>query len=139
MVVGFIEQMMAAAAGMQIFNGEPLAVLNYRPGEEYKPHFDAFLPNDPGASQLLAMGGQRIKTVLVYLNDDFKGGATDFPNRSIRVEPEAGKLLLMENCNPDGTPSQSGLHAGLPVTEGEKWLASMWMREQAFRNLMTNE
>ena len=132
-VVGFVEQTMASAAGMQITNSEPLAVLNYQPGEEYKPHFDAFLPNDPGASQLLAMGGQRIKTVLVYLNDDFVGGATDFPNRSLRVEPEVGKLLVMENCEADGSPSQVGLHAGLAVTEGEKWLASMWLRERTFR------
>ncbi|MEE8119450.1 MAG: 2OG-Fe(II) oxygenase [Gammaproteobacteria bacterium] len=138
-VVGFVERTMAAAAGLPMVNGEPLAVLHYQPGEEYKPHFDAFLPNDPGAQKMLAMGGQRAKTVLVYLNDNFEGGATDFPNRAVKVEPEAGKLLLMENCNADGTPSQFGLHAGLPVTEGEKWLASMWMREQAFRNLMIDE
>lgn len=116
-----LNRRIAAASGTDPAQGEPLQVLRYREGQEYKPHIDAI----PG------LANQRIFTVLVYLNDDFEGGETDFLTAGFRVEPRRGDGLLFYNVDAEGRPDQSLLHAGLPVRRGVKLLASRWIREQA--------
>jgi prolyl 4-hydroxylase len=99
--------------------GETLQVLRYRAGQEYKPHTEAI----PG------LANQRIMTMLVYLNDDFEGGETDFPDLGITVRPKRGDGLLFRNVDAQGKPDASVLHAGVPVRSGTKLLASRWILE----------
>jgi len=73
-------------------------------------------------------GGQRAKSALVYLNDDFTGGETEFPKINIRVSPQKGKLVLWDNTFEDGNPDHDSLHAGLPVISGTKYIAVIWIR-----------
>ena len=117
-----------AHAGINPQYAEPLAILRYRPGQEYKPHYDwlneASLMRDP-----LRQAGQRIATVLVYLNDPVSGGHTVFPRLGLDVSPRQGDLLYFSNIDSRGQPSRETLHAGAPVTEGEKWISSLWIRE----------
>ncbi|MCG8434911.1 MAG: 2OG-Fe(II) oxygenase, partial [Gammaproteobacteria bacterium] len=132
-VIGIIEARMAAAAGCDISQGEPLAILKYGVNEEYKVHADYFSLGEQESERIFANGGQRIFTVLVYLNDGFVGGGTEFPKLATTVQPEQGKLLLIQNCDLDGTPRSETVHAGLPIKDGEKWLASLWIRQNAYR------
>jgi hypothetical protein len=74
--------------------------------------------------------GQRIKTCLVYLNDDFEGGETEFPKLALKYRGRTGDALIFENVKPNGSGDLSTLHAGLPPTRGEKWLFSQWMRSK---------
>ncbi len=110
-------------------HAEPLAILRYRPGQEYKPHYDwlneASLGRDP-----LRQAGQRIATILVYLNDPASGGHTVFPRLGFDVSPRQGDLLYFSNMDARGQPSRETLHAGAPVTAGEKWISSLWIRER---------
>ena len=102
--------------------GEPLQVLRYRPGQEYRPHFDAIANDD----------NQRVMTFLVYLNDDYEGGETEFLSTGLKVRGRKGDGLLFRNADISGAPDPSSQHAGLPVTAGEKYLASRWIRERRF-------
>jgi prolyl 4-hydroxylase len=114
-----LNRRIAAASGTRPEQGEPLQVLRYAPGQEYKPHIDAI----PG------LDNQRILTALVYLNDDFDGGETHFLKAGLTVRARAGDAILFANVDDEGRPNPEAVHAGLPVTRGVKFLASRWIRE----------
>ena len=117
-----INARIAAISGTGIDQGESLTVLRYAPGQQYRPHSDAL----PGT------GNQRIKTVLLYLNEGFAGGETTFPAHGVTVTPRGGDALLFTNTLPDGRPDPRSVHAGLPVRQGVKWLATRWIRQRPF-------
>jgi prolyl 4-hydroxylase len=98
--------------------GEPLQVLRYVPGQEYRSHLDA-LP----ASQ-----NQRVLTMLVCLNDGYEGGETSFVRTGLKWKGRKGDALLFRNAGEDERPDPSSQHAGLPVTRGTKIIASRWIR-----------
>ncbi len=118
LVVQAINACIATASGTDKKWGEPLTILRYRPGQQYRPHHDAH-----GATEAL-----RHWTALIWLNDDYDGGETDFPDTGVRVKGGVGDLLLFHNVTDDGVPDQRMMHAGLPVTSGVKWMASRWIR-----------
>jgi prolyl 4-hydroxylase len=117
-----LNRRMAAASGTAPAQGEPLQVLRYRGGQEYKPHLDA-VTGDPN---------QRILTMLVYLNEDYEGGETLFVRTGLRFRGRKGDALLFRNALPDGRGDAQALHAGLPVPSGEKLIASRWIRARPF-------
>jgi prolyl 4-hydroxylase len=102
--------------------GEPLHVLRYTPGQEFRPHLDAIA----GATN------QRQYTAIVYLNGEFEGGETEFPELGIRTVGRKGDCLLFRNCDEGGNPDPRARHAGLPVATGAKWVASRWIRQHAY-------
>ena len=116
LVVQAINACIAAASGTEAAWGEPLTILRYRPGQQYRPHHDA------GAQ------AARHWTALIWLNEDYEGGETDFPDVGLRVKGGVGDLLLFHNVTADGAPDPRMMHSGLPVTSGVKWLASRWIR-----------
>ncbi len=132
MIVGHICRRLAALVGMPTSHAEPISVLRYLPGEEYKPHYDYFAVDERGMPQVQDANGQRAVTVFIYLNQVDAGGETDFPRLLIKVHPEKGKAVTFMNCDASGQPNQDTLHAGLPVIRGEKWLATLWFRERPF-------
>jgi prolyl 4-hydroxylase len=117
-----LNQRIAAASGTRPEQGEPLQVLRYRPGGEYKPHFDAI----PG------FANQRILTMIVWLDEDYEGGETMFMKTGAKLKGRTGDALLFRNALPDGTRDPDAAHAGLPVTRGEKLIASRWIRARPF-------
>lgn len=117
-----INQRLAFATGTQARNGEPLQLLRYRRGQEYRPHHDALPHTD----------NQRVLTFLLYLNSGYNGGATQFCRSGTTFAGQMGDGLLFRNTLPSGAPDPSALHAGLPVSSGEKYLATRWIREKAF-------
>jgi len=115
-------------------NQELIHVVKYNVGGEYKTHQDFFHPNTDYYDAVTKVGGQRMYSCLFYLNDDFKGGETNFPKLEYKVEPKQGKLAMWRNVESDGTLNYDSLHAGLPVEEGEKWMCIVWVREKSLRN-----
>jgi len=111
-------------------NGEGLQILNYAPGAEYKPHYDYFDPKEPGTPNILKRGGQRVGTVVMYLNDTAAGGGTIFPDVGLTVSPKKGNAVFFSYTEP--APGTKTLHGGAPVIAGEKWIATKWLREGVF-------
>ena len=109
---------------------EPMQVLNYRPGAQYRPHQDYFDPANAAIDQLLARGGQRVGTVLLYLNTPEAGGGTTFPDVDLTVAAQRGNAVFFGYPVPDA--SMKVLHGGAPVVAGEKWVATKWLREREF-------
>ncbi|NBQ90282.1 MAG: 2-oxoglutarate-dependent dioxygenase [Betaproteobacteria bacterium] len=125
-----IEQRMATLLHWPVEHGEGLQVLHYRPGAEYKAHHDYFDPAAPGTAAVLRRGGQRVGTLVVYLNTPDVGGATTFPDVGLEVAPIKGNAVFFSYDRPH--PVTLTLHAGAPVTGGEKWVATKWLREGVF-------
>ena len=130
----WLQWRMLEPLGVPMANAEPLVLLRYQPGEEYKPHRDYLPPSTPGNSPRLDQPGQRVHTVFTYLADVEEGGETDFPMIGARVSPVRGNAVHFVNVFANGEPDPRTLHAGLPVRRGEKWLATLWTRQRRFRD-----
>jgi len=115
-----LNRRIAAATSTTYEAGEPLQVLRYSAGQEYRPHFDFV----SGAAN------QRLWTALVYLNADYGGGATRFVHTDVEVSGGIGDVLVFRNALPDGSLDPLSEHEGTRVTGGQKYLATRWIRER---------
>jgi prolyl 4-hydroxylase len=128
LVLRLVLERVANAAGFAHTHFEVAKLLHYEPGQQFAPHCDFQEPATPALAQEVARRGQRVATVLVYLNDDYEGGETDFPRVSLRHRARQGDALIFSNVKPDGALDYDTLHAGLPPTRGVKWVLSQWIR-----------
>jgi prolyl 4-hydroxylase len=129
-----LKQITSEETGIPIENMETIHVVKYEVGGEYKDHQDFFHPGEPYYDDCMSRGGQRIKTALVYLNDDFTGGDTTFPKIGMRITPKKGKLVVWDNVTANGRISYDSTHIGEVITEGVKYIAVIWIREKYFWN-----
>lgn len=118
-----LNRRLAAASGTHVDQGQPLQILRYMPGQQYRPHLD-YLPGSDN---------QRTVTALVYLNDGYEGGETRFVRTGLQVRGRKGDGIIFRNTLPEGRADPASEHAGLPVTRGVKYLASRWICERRFR------
>ncbi len=130
LVVLLIRDRLSAACGLPVNAMEVPQVLHYAVGQEFRLHEDYLLPDGAYKSRELVSHGQRAKTLLIYLNDGFEGGETDFPLLGLRFKGGKGDALMFTNVLADGSPDRRMRHAGLPPTAGEKWLFSQWVRDR---------
>ncbi|MBC7415343.1 MAG: 2OG-Fe(II) oxygenase [Herminiimonas sp.] len=131
-VVARVEARLAALVNWPVERGEGLQILQYDQGGEYKPHFDWFDPDSPGGRLHLAHGGQRVGTIVMYLNDAEKGGSTIFPKLGLQVMPKKGNAVFFANTGEFGQPDEMALHGGEPVVAGVKHVATKWLRTREF-------
>ena len=132
MVLLAVRERLCGLVGMPTVNADGSQVLHYKVGDRFTNHFDFFDPVFPGHAHHLAVGGQRLFTVLLYLNEaGLEGGETDFPMLKVRHRGGQGDVLLFRNIDADGQLDRRTLHAGLSPTAGEKWLLSTWVRDRA--------
>jgi prolyl 4-hydroxylase len=115
-----LNRRLAAVSGTAYEQGEATLILRYKGAQEYKPHFD-FVRSETN---------QRFKTVLVYLNHDYKGGETFFPEIDLKVKGRKGDALIFTSALPNRSVDPLSKHAGLPVTQGTKYLCTKWVREK---------
>lgn len=114
-----LNRRIASASRSKPEQGEPMQVLAYGPGQQYRLHSDA----------LASVDNQRIQTFLVYLTEDFDGGATYFPHGDLALRPSRGDAICFSNVTADMRPAANARHAGLPVMRGRKLILSKWIRQ----------
>tara|TARA_R110001606_G_C15250684_1_gene637349 strand:- start:85 stop:666 length:582 start_codon:yes stop_codon:yes gene_type:complete len=117
---------------LPIDNQEDICIVRYLEGEEYKKHCDYMADNqtDEGIAEL-ERGGDRVFTVMIYLNDEFEEGGTLFITPNIEVRPKTGRCVIWRNYL-NGKPNTNSMHAGLPVKNGEKHIGVKWVRQNKF-------
>ena len=131
-----IAKKIAKHIGCNYKHFENFQVIHYNKNEEYKYHYDAYDMNDTEKyKKFCGERGNRLRTVLVYLNDVGEGGGTGFDSLNeydseVIVEPKMGKMVVFNNLNDDGSLNEKSRHAGLPVIKGEKWAFNLWLRER---------
>jgi len=131
LVIEAIRTRISAATRLPLPILEASQVLHYAPGQEFKPHHDYFDPALPGHAGELDQLGQRIATFLIWLNDGYTGGETEFPRAKFSFRGKMGDALFIANVDRTGRPDPSTLHAGRPPLSGEKWIFSQWIRDKA--------
>jgi hypothetical protein len=129
-----LQYRMAVSVGVPIDHMEGPTVLHYEVGEEITNHYDFLNPGSPNYQDEISRRGERIITFLVYLNDDYGGGETEFPKIGIRHKGKRREGLLFVNALPSGPPDLRMVHAGTPPTSGEKWIVSQFIRNRAVLN-----
>ena len=130
-VLEVLRTRISAATRLPVPIFEPTQVLHYAVGEQFRPHHDYLDPEAPGFAEQLRLYGQRIATVLIYLNDDYEGGETIFPRLGISYRGATGDGLFWTNVDREGRADPLTMHAGTPPTSGEKWVVSQWIRDRA--------
>jgi prolyl 4-hydroxylase len=129
-VIEALRARISAATGLPEAIFEVPQVMHYTVGQEFRPHHDFLDPQQPGPAADIARRGQRIGTFLLYLNEDFEGGETEFPKAGIAYRGGAGDALFFTNVTRDGRPDPLTLHSGRPPVSGEKWILSQWIRDR---------
>lgn len=129
--MALVRERIARVAGLPVPGLEWTQVLHYGVGQTFDWHVDWLNPEEPGHAPDLAARGQRIATLLVYLNDDYEGGETAFEAGGLRHRGRKGDALMWANTLPQGGVDPRTRHAGLPPTAGEKWVLSQWLRGRA--------
>jgi len=119
---------------MPIRNAEQYQLVYYKKGAQYKPHFDSFDYETEEGKKYWEPGGQRMITVIAYLNDVEEGGETGFPELGINIPPKKGDAVVFHNTLTNDTTTHPkinprSLHGGMPVIKGEKWIVNLWFRE----------
>ena len=125
-----VQLRMQAACGLPLCNMEATSILHYAVGQEIANHFDFVDPDLPNYAQEIERNGQRVLTFLVYLNDDYDGGHTEFPALGITHKGKRGEGLALVNSLEDNKPDLRTVHAGRPPTSGEKWIVSQFIRNR---------
>ena len=95
-------------------------VVTWKGGMELKPHID-----DIGHL------AHRDYSSIIYLNDDYEGGYTIFPNQNYDSIPKAGKLIVF----PSGITHPHGV---TEVTSGVRYTMAMWFTKQRQHLFHTN-
>jgi len=114
--------------GIEPAFGETIQGQRYAPGQEFRGHYDHFLPSQHFWEAEQRRGGQRSWTAMAYLNEVEEGGTTDFTRVDLSIPPQPGALLIWNNMKPDGTPNPNAMHAGTPVVRGTKYVLTKWYR-----------
>jgi prolyl 4-hydroxylase len=124
-----VEARIAELLDWPVDRGEGMQVLRYGPGGEYQPHHDFFDPTIPGNARMLQYGGQRVATLVTYIASPAHGGVTTFPDVGLEVAPIKGNAVFFSYGH--AHRASLTLHGSEPVIEGEKWVATKWLRERA--------
>lgn len=131
-LVGKLEKRLARVMNFPVENGEGIQILHYVKGAEYRPHYDFFAPENPGSAVHMRQGGQRVATLVMYLNNVEAGGETIFPEIDFSVAPRKGSAVFFAYCDTAGNLDRFTLHGGAPVVSGEKWIATKWVRQRVY-------
>lgn len=133
-LIAKLDERISALMHCPLEHGEGLQVLRYGPGAQSTPHFDFLNPVNAANRESLSRSGQRVSTLVVYLNEVEEGGETVFPELGLAVAPRPGNAVYFEYANSRGQVDPLSVHAGAPVRAGEKWALTKWMRERPFRS-----
>jgi prolyl 4-hydroxylase len=122
-------------SGKTMADCEDLQVVKYEPNTYYREHHDSCCDGSQGCIDFEKEGGQRVATLLVYLNSDFTDGETHFPNLDLKLKADPGSAILFRPLGSDEAKCHpKALHAGLPISSGVKYVCNAWVRENKFRD-----
>lgn len=130
MVQLMIQARMSVACGQPISHMEAPTVLHYAIGEEIGNHYDFVDPAKPSYAEDVRRFGHRVITFLIYLNEGYQGGETQFPKLGVSHSGRRGEGLFFVNVLPDDQADVRTLHGGRPPIAREKWVFSQFIRNR---------
>jgi prolyl 4-hydroxylase len=135
-VIGTVIKRVCELTNIPFENAEKMQVVKYEPNGFYIDHFDASCDDKKECVEFEKNGGQRVLTMIIYLNDDFTGGTTRFKNLQKEFQPVKNNSLLFYSLQKNGNKCHPlSLHSGMPVKTGEKYIANIWLRERPYKTV----
>ncbi|WJG08768.1 2OG-Fe(II) oxygenase [Aliiglaciecola sp. LCG003] len=128
-----IDKKIVDALGLGVGEREVIQAQHYAVGQQFKAHYDYFVPGSEDFKTYSKDGGQRTWTFMIYLNGECEGGETEFVNIGRSFKPRTGTALVWNNLYPDGTPNPDTMHHAHPITQGEKVVITKWFREDSYQ------
>ena len=126
-VVRRVNRRMEDATELSHDYAELQQVNNYGIGGQYEPHYDMATKHDFKVQKRSAgVTGNRIATMLVYIDEPVAGGATIFTDSGVRLLSKKNAAAFWYNLLPNGDPDLLTRHAGCPVLAGKKWVMNKW-------------
>ncbi|CAG0916324.1 unnamed protein product [Notodromas monacha] len=139
-VVAKMTKQVARLTGLSMEGAEKLQMANYGLGGHFHSHYDTlFYGKTPEALALVPEEnlryGDRTATLMYYLTDVARGGATVFPKLGVGTWPRKGGAVFWHNIKKNGEQERLVLHGACPVVHGTKWVANKWIRtkDQVFK------
>jgi prolyl 4-hydroxylase len=151
-VVMALYEKLSAVTLLPWMHNEDLQVLRYDVGEKYDAHEDVGDEGSVSGKELSREGGQRVATVLLYLEEPEEGGETAFPDSEwidgwrrdaeswspcaagrVAMKPKRGDGLMFWSVQPNGNIDHRAIHTGCPVLRGTKWTATVWVHATPYR------
>lgn len=123
-VVERVAKLTGVAAAFQ----ELPQVARYTSSQRYSEHHDGADPSTASGREFLEDGGQRICTVLIYLNDVAEGGGTHFPLLELTARPKQGRALVFFPGFANGELDTDMVHCAQPAVD-TKWVSQVWLRQ----------
>ena len=133
-------------------NFEAIEFLHYDKGQHYTWHRDEFGWKATAPDPATVIAGPRVLTTFFYLSTVEEGGETAFAGSAhgtkindsrfagkrlqpqVMVKPEKGKVIVWANMQDDWHESEAASsHMALPVRQGIKWAATLWVHAHGFR------
>jgi prolyl 4-hydroxylase len=130
-VMHMLRARMGTLAGPTVTGLEATNILHYEPGQHNLSHYDFYDPSMPDSVSQVSRFGQRVLTILIYLNDSYERGETEFPRLGWRFKGKTGDVLFFWNVDRTGAPDLLSIHAGTAPVRGDKWALSQWVRGRA--------
>jgi len=128
-----IDAKIVDALGLGVGEKEVIQAQHYAVGQQFKAHYDYFVPGSEDFKVYSKDGGQRTWTFMIYLNQECEGGKTEFVNLKTAFTPKTGTALVWNNLHSDGMPNENTLHHAQPITKGEKIVITKWFRENTYK------
>lgn len=121
--------------GIPATNQELVQIAMYEEGGMFNAHFDACQDDDKEyCDKMNHNAGQRKSTLLIYLNDDFKGGETEFVDIGVQITPKRGNAILFFDTHPDESVILESKHRAHPVYNGKKWICTVWSHSKEYKD-----
>jgi prolyl 4-hydroxylase len=107
--------------GFPMYKQELLQVVKYDIGGKFEDHYDAW-----AFGQINRSNGQRKCTFMIFLNDNYVGGTTEFPIIRKKIIPKVGKAIIFRNTDSNENIIYQSLHRGNIISHGSKWICTVW-------------
>lgn len=104
-------------------------IVRWFEGQEQPPHCDD-MKNHDNTDEVFKPYHHRDYGAIVYLNNDYVGGKTFYPQHDQEITPEPGKLAI----HPGGVDH---MHGVTKISGGMRFtLASFWTRDKKYENML---
>lgn len=134
-----LDELIAEALGIHWSYSDATQAQRYDVEQEYKAHYDYFVPGTRDHQVHCQFTGQRTWTFMIYLNDVEEGGGTRFRRLEKTIMPEKGKAVIWNNLNSDGSVNPYTIHHGMKVRSGVKYVITKWFRERGWGEMFPDD
>ncbi len=130
-----LAQIASARTGIPINHQEMSQVVKYDEGGKFDEHYDPCVYNDKEyCDRINNYAGQRRATLLMYLNDDYEGGETEFLEVGLKIKPKQGKAILFWSTDNNEQLLLKSKHKAHPVKGGNKWIVTKWVHQKEWKH-----